>query len=80
MSRIASGKYRSKLLKDGHPSQPKAKEPFCTRSQIIVYFDDNGRRIAIVHQYLRTDGSLGASGKPDPYKLFHNGVLYIAKG
>jgi len=34
--------------------------------------------VALVHQYLRRDGSLGASGKPDPKMLFDRGeLLYV---
>ena len=58
---------------------PKANEPFCTRSQTITYRDRDGRRIAIVHQYLRQDGTLGASGAPDPKKLWQDGVVYEAR-
>ncbi len=49
----------------------------CTRSQLITYFDADGRRVAIVHQYLRRDGTLGASGLPDPKWLLHEGEVLI---
>jgi hypothetical protein len=64
---------------DGHPSPPLAGEPFCTRSQIVSYRDENAREVARVHQYLRPDGSIGLSGKPDPQQLLHEGVLYISE-
>jgi hypothetical protein len=64
---------------DGHPSPPLAGEEFCTRSQIIAYRDENARQVARVHQYLRPDGSLGLSGRPDPYEVLHEGALYIAE-
>jgi hypothetical protein len=35
--------------------------------------------VVVVHQYLRKDGSLGGSGKPDPKKLFHKGKLYVTQ-
>lgn len=44
---------------------------------MISYRDANGNEIARVHQYLRPDGTLGASGKPDPKPLMVNGVVYI---
>lgn len=31
----------------------------------------------MVHIYLRVDGSIGGSGKPDPKWLFEDGVVYI---
>jgi hypothetical protein len=43
----------------------------------VAYIDQNGREVALVHQYVRSDGSLGASGMPDPKRLFENGVLYV---
>jgi hypothetical protein len=49
----------------------------CTRSQYLIYVDNNGKKVAGVHQYLRPDGKLGASGRPDPKELLINGVLYM---
>lgn len=45
---------------------------------MISYLDTNGQEVARVHQYLQPDGTLGASGKPDPKRLLQGGVLYIA--
>ena len=78
-TRIASGAYPEKLIREGHPSPPKSHQPPCTRSQIIAYLDQAGRTVVLVHQYVKPDGSLGASGKPDPKKLFHEGLLYVAR-
>jgi len=71
------GRLKEQLLKDRHPTSPKAPVPICTRSQLISYIDNDGQEIAQVHQYLKPDGTLGASGKPDPKRLLHNGVLYF---
>jgi len=71
-----SGHLTTVLMKERHPSLTAANEPFCTRSQMVSY--RNGElEVARVHQYLRTDGTIGASGLPDPKKLYENGVLYI---
>jgi hypothetical protein len=43
----------------------------------MAYDDASGVMVAVVHQYLRPDGSLGASGLPDPKRLLVNGILYI---
>ena len=77
--RAQSGELSEKLIRDGHPSPLASREPPCTQSQIIAYLDTKGRKVAIVHQYLRKDGSLGGSGKPDPKKLFHEGILYVSR-
>ncbi len=37
---------------------------------------DGAQEVARVHQYLRLDGRLGASGLPDPKRILENGVLY----
>jgi len=71
------GRLKERLLRDRHPSSPKAPVPICTRSQLISYIDNDGQEIARVHQYLQPNGTLGASGKPDPKRLLHNGVLYF---
>lgn len=73
--RIASGELRAKLLEDGTPS-PRAGEPPGTRSQIIAYLDPRGARVAIIHQYLRPDGSLGASGRQDPKAIRLGDIIY----
>jgi hypothetical protein len=39
-------------------------------SEILVYYTQALDRVAIVHQYLRPDNSIGASGRPDPKCIF----------
>jgi hypothetical protein len=77
--RAKSGQLAEKLDSEGHPSPKDSGEPPCTRSQIIAYLDSSGHRVAVVHQYLRKDGTLGGSGKPDPKKVFHQGKLYVIR-
>jgi hypothetical protein len=76
--RMKAGEFFEVLYREGHPSPSDSHEPPCTRSQIIAYLDVQGRQVAIVHQYLRKDGSLGGGGKPDPKKLFHRGEIYLS--
>jgi len=52
--------------KTEHPAPPRAGEPTGTVSHIVVYVDDDGRAVALVHEYLRPDGTIGASGRRDP--------------
>jgi hypothetical protein len=78
VERVAAGELTARVLKDGHPSPPRAGLPICTRSQSIAYFDAKGDEVAMIHQYLKPDGTLGASGRPDPKRLLENGVLYVA--
>jgi hypothetical protein len=76
---LQQGELWERVLKDKHPSNPPAREPHCTRSQIVQYYDRQGDLIALVHQYLRTDGSIGASGKPDPKRVLHQDVWYYVR-
>ena len=72
-----TGILKTKVVADNHPSSPRAREPVCTRSQYVIYIDKSGQKVAGVHQYLRRDGKIGASGRPDPKELLVNGILYI---
>jgi hypothetical protein len=80
-AKVQTGEYVAIVRENRHPSLMKADEPFCTMSQMVSYVDQQNNEIARVHQYLRLDGTLGASGKPDPKRLFSAGVLYrLEKG
>jgi hypothetical protein len=72
-----NGQLRAILRKSKHPSSPLANEPVCTQSQYITYVNELGEKVAGVHQYLRPDGTIGLSGKPDPKEVLSNGVLYV---
>ena len=67
--RAQKGQLVPLVRRDSHPDTPPQQEPRCTRSQIIVYHTVDGEPVALVHQYLRPDGTLGGSGKPDPKRL-----------
>jgi len=71
-----SGEFSTVTLEHRHPALTVANEPFCTFSQMISYRDASNNEVARVHQYLRPDGTIGASGKPDPKRLLLNGTLY----
>jgi len=74
--RLLDGELRGYMKRDGHPANPIANEPVCTHSQLVVYYESAGGEIARVHQYVRSDGTLGLSGRPDPKRLLVNGVIY----
>jgi len=75
--RAQSGELRTVTIKERHPSLAAANEPRCTYSEMISYLDQEGNEVARVHQYKRPDGSMGASGRPDPKRLLSDGVIYI---
>jgi|SRR5579863_770166 hypothetical protein len=58
------------------PAPREARQVRGTKSQIVAYFDSNGEQVALVHQYVKPDGTLGGSGKPDPKELRQGDVLY----
>lgn len=70
--RALAGELKTHISRDRCPDPPPAGEPVGTRSQIVYYYDQ-GEPVAVVHQYLRPDGTLGASGRPDPKHLVVNG-------
>lgn len=59
-----------------HRQRLKVDEPRCTRSQKIRYYE-GGKWVVTVHQYKRRDGTIGASGKPDPKRLRIGNKVYI---
>ncbi len=68
--KVLTGKYTAKLMRNNHPNPTPPGEPYCTRSQILYYYGQDTKLVAVVHQYMRPDGSLGGSGKPDPKHLY----------
>jgi hypothetical protein len=70
---------RNQLLasvESSRPADPSKGQPPGTLSQMVWYFDAT-ERVALVHQYLRPDGTIGASGLPDPKRLLIDGeILY----
>jgi hypothetical protein len=74
--RMKNGELRE-IVMESHPASSKSGQPRGTKSQICSYRDQYGHEVARVHQFKRKDGTLGASGKPDPKKLLHKGVLYL---
>ena len=73
---IVAGELTEVVAIDHHPSEMKANEPVCTRSKLVEFVDANNVVIVKAHRYLRTDGTVGASGRIDPKWLRHDGVVY----
>jgi hypothetical protein len=74
--RVKSGDLKAVVTDSRHPTLMAAAEPHCTYSQEVSYRDADDNEIARVHQYLRPDGNIGASGLPDPKRVLIDGVLY----
>ena len=43
----------------------------------VIVCDVEGNKIAVLHQYKRTDGSIGGSGQPDPKMLLIGQTIYF---
>src|SRR5271170_1036955 len=53
------------------------KESVQITSEMVSYRDKTtDEEVARIHQYKRPDGTLAASGKPDPKRLLEDGILY----
>ncbi len=66
------------VLESSRPASAEAGQPAGTTSEIHVYFDLEMLRVAVVHQYVLPDGSLGGSGRPDPKRLLlDNEILFV---
>src|SRR5437867_1934428 len=74
--RVLSGELRAVARRDSTPARTKANEPIGTHSQQVSYLDAANQEVARVHQYIRPEGQFGASGLPDPKRLFEDGILY----
>jgi hypothetical protein len=60
------------------PAPPSAGQPPGTMSRVVVYYDlPSLRRVALVHEYRLPDGTLGASGRPDPKRILLEGEILI---
>ncbi len=77
--RTRSGEVTIAIRRDAHPTTLRCPEPFCTRSQIVDYRDSSGQLLAIAHRYVRRDGTIGASGRPDPKRMLVDGVQYATR-
>ena len=65
--RVQRGELTTKVKPGSeHPASPAKNEIPGTVSHILQYFDENGDLVAMIHEYVRADGSLGASGRRDP--------------
>jgi hypothetical protein len=74
--RVSTGELTAIVRRDSTPARTKANEPAGTHSQEVSYLDAANQEVARVHQYIRAQGDVGASGLPDPKRLFENGILY----
>ena len=70
------GELTKIVIEERVPKVLPPGEPANTLSQMVSYRDSEDTEIARAHQYLRPNGEIGASGKPDPKRLYEGGILY----
>lgn len=51
---------------------------YCTQSEVVRLFDGS-RKVAVIHRYRRADGTLAASGLPDPKMVRIGDEVYICR-
>jgi hypothetical protein len=73
--RAQSGEFEERVLSEGQPGKASA-EPRDAISRRVGYFDHTGRQIAVVHEYVRRGGKLGASHRPDPKSVRVGNTIY----
>lgn len=79
--RVKAGELLEILIKSSHPAPSRSGNPQCTQSQILIYATRDRKPVALVHQYMRPDGKLGGSGRPDPKMLAVEGeTLFVKTG
>lgn len=74
--RVQTGEFTEDPLYDELPSA-KSGQTGDTRSQRVRYLDATGRQVAVVHQFLKADYTLGGSGLPDPQRVLIDDTLYL---
>ena len=73
--KVQSGEWTAHPL-ESRVSDALTDEKVQITSVMLSYRDANGDEMARVHQYMRPDLSIAASGRPDPKRLVQNGILY----
>ena len=76
LERVATGDIVEKITRSGPPN-PELNLPLGSESQEVTYVDVNtGDELVRAHRYLLPDGRIGASGKPDPKRIWRDGKVY----
>lgn len=72
--RAQAGEFQIVVRRTRKPQASSGQEN-STRSQEVRYYKGS-QEIARVHQFVKLDGTLGASHFPDPKRLWEKGILY----
>jgi hypothetical protein len=75
VERAKTGEIEEVVIHSGIPTADKGL-PDGSQTQMVSYREKSGVELARAHRFLLPDGSIGASGKPDPKRLLKDGILY----
>jgi hypothetical protein len=75
--RARAGELIERELVRGRPSLSSA-HPADAISRRVAYYDHTGRELAVAHELVLADGTIGGSGRPDPMRVDDDGTLYIS--
>lgn len=74
--RMKAGEFLPVLIRRGTPQRDVLEKWPEARSEYWSWRDGDGFEVARVHQYALPNGTIVASGRPDPKRLFEDGVVY----
>ncbi len=76
IERVQSGELKE-IVRKSKLVKPASRQPKGTKSESVVYVEiATDSQVARIHRYVLPDGSIGASGEPDPKSLVVAGVSF----
>jgi hypothetical protein len=77
LERSESGEWTKKKRRDNPVSFTDYNGKHCVATQEWSWIDENNVERVRIHQYITEEGDIGASGKPDPKRIFlDNSTMY----
>src|SRR3989442_13633575 len=73
--RVQAGELVAVPIHTGTPSPESGQPPGTTTKTFAIRETANGPDLAHAHAFIRPDGTIGASGKPDPKRIWKDGKL-----
>jgi len=71
---MLAGEITFKITRN-KPASPESGQPPGTMSQEVVY-SENGVEVVRLQQFVLLNGTLGASGRPDPKRIYEGEIAY----
>src|SRR5207247_3424047 len=74
--RVLEGKLVAVPIHTGAPTPESGQPPGTTTKTFAIRETKNGPDLAHAHAFIRPDGTIGASGRPDPKRIWKDGKVY----